>query len=72
MSFAEKLRNRVKHLKDIAVKEIMAEDDIAASRLSLCLECPHLIDLTKQCSKCGCFVHAKTKLKNAECPLKKW
>jgi hypothetical protein len=31
-----------------------------------------LIKLTSQCKKCGCFMEAKTKLPNAECPIGKW
>lgn len=48
-----------------------AEED-AAMRFEICLSCPELIKLTKQCKKCGCFMAAKTKLAAAECPLGKW
>lgn len=48
------------------------ESDIAEERMAICLECPELIKFTKQCKKCGCFMEAKTKLPNAECPLGKW
>lgn len=46
--------------------------DISDKRLSICNTCPELIKLTTQCKKCGCFMKAKTKLKNATCPLLKW
>jgi hypothetical protein len=46
--------------------------DTSDSRYSICQSCPELISLTKQCKKCGCFMAAKTKLLNAECPIGKW
>jgi hypothetical protein len=42
------------------------------SRMDICNGCPELIDLTKQCKKCGCVMPLKTKLKMATCPLNKW
>jgi len=48
------------------------EDDIQKDRMSICIECPHLIKLTKQCTKCGCFMEAKTRLPHATCPIGKW
>lgn len=49
-----------------------ASDTVAEFRYDLCKACPELIDLTKQCKKCGCFMPAKTKLAKATCPLGKW
>jgi hypothetical protein len=48
------------------------QDQIHEERMAICLQCPELIKLTKQCKKCGCFMEAKTRLPNAECPLGKW
>jgi hypothetical protein len=48
------------------------DSDIADSRFEICKACPELIDITKQCKKCGCFMSLKTKLSNATCPLGKW
>jgi hypothetical protein len=50
----------------------MADQDVAKSRMDICKGCPELIQITNQCKKCGCFMSAKTKLKNATCPLNKW
>jgi hypothetical protein len=50
----------------------MAHEEIANTRYDLCLKCPELISLTKQCKQCGCFMAMKTKLENATCPLGKW
>lgn len=48
------------------------EDSLQKERMTICIECPHLIKLTKQCSKCGCFMDAKTRLPNSSCPIGKW
>jgi hypothetical protein len=47
-------------------------DEIEISRMSICEDCDRLIKATKNCKECGCFMTAKTKLPNAECPLGKW
>lgn len=49
-----------------------AEDSKASNRYDICLKCPELIKVTKQCKKCGCFMALKTKLEKAECPIGKW
>lgn len=49
-----------------------ASKDDSENRYSLCLQCPELLKLTKQCKKCGCFMEIKTKLKAATCPIGKW
>jgi len=37
-----------------------------------CLNCPFLIQATKTCKKCGCFMSEKCKLPHASCPVGKW
>jgi hypothetical protein len=49
-----------------------ASAELASERYEICTFCPKLINLTKQCKECGCFMAAKTKLQNAVCPLGKW
>lgn len=49
-----------------------ATEEEANARYEICKKCPELIDLTKQCKKCGCVMPLKTKLKAATCPLSKW
>lgn len=49
-----------------------AEESVANSRYDICLSCPELINMTKQCKKCGCFMALKTKVKHASCPIGKW
>jgi hypothetical protein len=53
-------------------KSQKADSEHAEERYQICLSCPELINLTKQCKKCGCFMFAKTKLELATCPLGKW
>jgi hypothetical protein len=49
------------------------DDDIFKYRYEEnCLKCPSLIQATKQCKKCGCFMKEKAKLPHATCPLGKW
>jgi hypothetical protein len=42
------------------------------SRYSICTECQFFKASTRQCIKCGCFMHLKTKIAHAECPIGKW
>jgi hypothetical protein len=49
-----------------------AEDPVANDRMDICLACPELIGLTKQCKQCGCLMVGKVKLRDAVCPIGKW
>lgn len=69
MSFLEKLKNK---LNEIPVIEIFVEDNIQKERIAICNSCPDLNAKVRQCKICWCFVDAKTTLKDAECPVKKW
>lgn len=57
---------------DLFDKSNYTDGDMAHKRMVICRECPDLIKATAQCKKCGCFMAAKVKLKNAACPLGKW
>lgn len=46
--------------------------EIAQARYNICKACPELVQATKTCKKCGCFMKAKTTLAHAECPIHKW
>lgn len=48
------------------------DEETFTKRFDICKQCPELINLTKQCKKCGCFMAAKTKILNAACPIGKW
>lgn len=47
------------------------ERELAQSRIETCIECEHFTPV-KSCTQCGCYMPAKTKVVNANCPLKKW
>jgi len=55
----------------LSSKNIVSEE-ISKQRMDTCLNCEHLIKITKQCSKCGCFMETKTTLKGSFCPIGKW
>jgi len=69
--YQEKTRN-VKPWDFLNPNTEYAEEDLAESRYDICKSCPELIQMTKTCKKCGCFMSAKTKLLNATCPIGKW
>ena len=59
-------------LKD---KKIIASPKIKMERLKICDACEHIRlknTVYKRCSECECFLHAKTRLLNQECPIGKW
>ena len=41
-------------------------------RLTLCRGCEHFIKASSRCSKCGCFMAFKSRLRSAHCPIGKW
>lgn len=49
-----------------------ASEEKSNQRMDICLSCDRLIEQTKQCKECGCFMSLKTKLEEANCPLNKW
>jgi len=75
MSGFAKLRNRLSEAAanaQDAIKQMYVLTEVAESRMSICQSCEHLIKPVNTCSKCGCFMNLKTKLKGVECPIKKW
>ncbi len=49
-----------------------ASEELSVQRFDICKACPELIQVSKQCKQCGCFMNAKTRLQKAVCPLGKW
>lgn len=47
-------------------------EELASERMSICNSCPELIKATSTCTKCGCWMTAKTKYEAAKCPMGKW
>lgn len=48
------------------------DSELSQKRLDICKQCPELINITKQCKKCGCFMVLKTKIEHSRCPIDKW
>jgi hypothetical protein len=67
-----KEKNGVTPLDLLNPRTKQAPTDLSDMRYDACLKCPELIQATKQCKKCGCFMNIKTKLESAKCPLGKW
>jgi hypothetical protein len=57
---------------DLLIADSKVSDEVQKERFDICKGCPELIQLTSTCKKCGCFMAAKTKLKEAACPIGKW
>lgn len=47
-------------------------EELQKERMAICKSCEHLLKPLNQCTKCGCFMDAKTRLPNASCPIHKW
>lgn len=66
------------NLKDIAIKILhgelpaLAEGELSAERMKVCVQCPEYMKLTRQCRVCGCFLDLKTKVLEMDCPEGKW
>jgi hypothetical protein len=67
--FKKKIGNTPLALFD---SENKVPEDVADFRMKICLGCEHLIQQTQQCSKCLCFMKAKTTIKYSYCPIGKW
>ena len=71
------LKSGMKSLFTIAANAAKGVDQsvpeaVAKQRQDICNGCEFRFEATNQCKKCGCFLSAKTKFKQEECPLKKW
>jgi len=47
-------------------------DKEAAMRLRQCLHCDLFIKEQGRCSRCGCFMRFKIRMRSQSCPLGKW
>lgn len=73
MNIIKSLKSKLEESKqNISIIQIKTDPDIREDRLAACLSCEHLFKPTDSCKKCGCFVRAKTWLKDAKCPIGKW
>jgi hypothetical protein len=57
-------------------EEILSKEDWAELRYDICKSCenfrPGSGPVPNLCSKCGCTLVLKTKIKKAKCPVDKW
>lgn len=49
-----------------------ASKDVTSARRSICNGCEIRDQKLNICTACGCFIPAKTKLRDEVCPLEKW
>jgi hypothetical protein len=57
---------------DILDPNKRTNEDIYKERMDICRKCQFIINTTKTCRKCGCFMEIKTRIDNAYCPIGKW
>jgi len=57
------MSNRVRNV-------LLYDQDIIDKRMEICNGCEFKMGLN--CKKCGCFIHAKTRVATARCPIGKW
>jgi hypothetical protein len=75
MSILANLKNKIEVMKRAAETTYqvkIASDELKGERLTICHACDNLFKPTGQCTKCWCFVAAKTKFSASECPINKW
>lgn len=70
-----KLDNITKGFSNLLLNKINVTseelNELSEKRMDICKKCTFLSSL-KFCKKCGCYMPAKTKVLNEECPEKYW
>lgn len=61
----------VNETKAVVRKQPMVETSESTRRIDICKKCSFFINGNK-CSKCGCFMKLKTRLRTGKCPIGKW
>ena len=64
----ERAKSQPTVLSKIMNKVFVSETE-KETRMTLCRECEHFNETFVQCGICGCFLEAKTRLKNFHCAL---
>lgn len=75
MSVIDTIKDRMDKLKtgvDANIRNMTADAEVRSTRLNICNSCEFLFEPTGSCTKCGCFVKAKTWVHKAKCPVGKW
>jgi len=47
-----------------------APDELIANRKAICMNCP--ANDIGRCAKCGCYIHAKIRIRKEVCPIRRW
>jgi hypothetical protein len=47
-------------------------NEISKPRTAICKLCQHRDKVLNSCNACGCFLPAKTRVEDAECPFGYW
>lgn len=53
-------------------RNFFVEKKEAQFRFNICKMCDEIRKPLFQCNQCGCLLKFKVKIKDTECPLKKW
>jgi hypothetical protein len=47
-------------------------NELSKTRSAICALCQHKDKVLNSCNACGCFLPAKTRVEDAECPFGYW
>lgn len=53
-------------------KHQIFSQELGQSRMQVCKSCDSFYTLTQQCKECWCFMPAKSRIIQQQCPLSKW
>jgi hypothetical protein len=51
---------------------LLVTEELHNHRMKICGGCEFFLKEDKRCSKCGCFMEAKSKFNKTYCPIEKW
>ena len=66
---------RYKHIIQgwyLMIKDDKQTRELSKERLAVCKLCPKRNRYLDQCTECGCFLPAKSRVIDADCPLGLW
>lgn len=57
---------------NMEILPVIVDSEEQQIRYRICESCEFFRPKIKNCSKCGCFMEVKTRLKHAKCPVGFW